>query len=88
MDCLNGEDQTIERPTEYQVWRDYVPALKPAWSRRLLSWTIQDPIELSPRIEFDPDYEQHGADGGLRLYRRIAGRRNFTREHMPATSAW
>jgi len=79
MDHLPGEDHVIDKPTEYQFWRDYVPALKPAWSGKLMSWTIQDPIELSPHTyAFDPEYEEHRADGGLWLYRRIADRRNFT----------
>jgi hypothetical protein len=79
MDYRPGEDHTIERPAEYQFWRDYVPSLKPAWSGKLLSWTVGDPIEVTPRTHaFDPEYEEHHADGGLWLYRRIADRRNFT----------
>jgi hypothetical protein len=79
MDFLPGEDHTIDRPAEYQFWRDYVPSLTPAWSGKLLSWTVGDPIEVAPRTHaFDPEYEEHHADGGLWLYRRIADRRNFT----------
>ncbi len=79
MDYLPGEDHTIDKPAEYAFWRDYVPVLNPPWSGKLLSWTIQDPIELSPHTyAFDPEYEDHHADGGLWLYRRIADRRNFT----------
>lgn len=79
MDYLPGQDHTIDKPAEYAFWRDYVPALKPAWPGKLLSWTITDPIELSPRtFAFDPEYEGHRVDGGLWLYRRIADRRNFT----------
>jgi hypothetical protein len=79
MDYRPGEDHTIDRPAEYQFWRDYVPSLTPAWSGKLLSWTVGDPIEVTPRTHaFDPEYEEHRADGGLWLYRRIADRRNFT----------
>ncbi len=79
MDYRPGEDHTIDRPAEYQFWRDYVPSLTPAWSGKLLSWTVGDPIEVAPRTHaFDPEYEEHHADGGLWLYRRIADRRNFT----------
>ena len=82
MDYRPGEDHTIDRPAEYQFWRDYVPRLTPAWPGKLLSWTVGDPIELAPRTHaFDPEYEGHHADGGLWLYRRIADRRNF----MPGT---
>jgi len=79
MDYLPGEDHTIDKPTDYSFWRDYVPALKPAWSGKLLSWTIADPIEVAPHTyAFDPQYDEHHSDGGLWLYRRIADRRNFT----------
>jgi hypothetical protein len=79
MDYRPGEEHTIERPAEYQFWRDYVPSLTPAWSGKLLSWTVGDPIGLTLRTHaFDPEYEEHHADGGLWLYRRIADRRNFT----------
>jgi len=78
IDHLRGEDHTIDKPAEYSFWRDYVPALQPAWAGKLLSWTVTDPISLAPRTHaFDPDYEEHRSDGGLWLYRRIADRRNF-----------
>ena len=80
MDYLPGEDHTIDKPTDYAFWRDYVPTLKPAWSGKLLSWTIADPIEVAPHTyAFDPQYDERHSDGGLWLYRRIADRRNFTR---------
>ena len=78
MDYIPGADHTIDKPVEYPFWRDYIPSLKPAWPGKLLSWTIADPIEQSPHIfSFDPEYDEHHADGGLWLYRRIADRRNF-----------
>jgi FAD dependent oxidoreductase len=78
MDYLPGQNHVIEKPAEYAFWRDYVPTLDPPWSGKLLSWTVGDPILLAPRTHpFDPEYEEHRADGGLWLYRRIADRRNF-----------
>ena len=80
MDYLPGEDHRIEKPTEYETWRSYVPNLRPAWPGKLLSWTVTDPITLAARTHpFDPEYDVHNADGGLWLYRRIADRRNFAR---------
>ncbi len=79
MDYIPGEDHTIDKPAEYTFWRDYTPSLTPAWPGKLLSWTVTAPIERTPRIfAFDPECEEHHADGGLWLYRRIADRRNFT----------
>ncbi len=80
MDYIAGEDHTIEKPEEYSFWRDYVPALKPAWPGKLLSWTDNNPATLKTRTHaFDPECEDKGTDGGLWLYRRIANRRNFQR---------
>jgi len=79
MDYLPGQDHTIDKPADYVFWRNYVPAMKPAWSGKLVSWTIADPIEVAPHTyAFDPQYDEHHSDGGLWLYRRIADRRNFT----------
>ncbi len=86
-DHLAGEDHTIDKPEEYSLWRDYVPALKPAWPGKLLSWTYTQPVTLEPRTQtFDPQFDERGAsssgapsgpDSGLWTYRRIACRCNF-----------
>jgi hypothetical protein len=40
LDYLPGEDHTIERPEDYDFWRDFQP---PFWPDRLLSWEAPDP---------------------------------------------
>ncbi len=78
VDHLPGEDHVIERPEEYGFWRDYVPAMQPAWPGKLLSWEMSDPISLNTRkVSFDPTGP---GPGGLNLflYRRIADPANFT----------
>jgi len=78
MDHVDGENHTIERPEEYEFWRDLVPQLKPAWGGRLLSWTDVNPITLEVRRHaFDPECDGKGTDGGLWTYRRIARKKNF-----------
>lgn len=32
IEYLDGEDHTIEKPAEYDFWKDYVPALTPPWA--------------------------------------------------------
>ena len=55
VDYREGEDHTIDRPAEYAFWRDYVPALTPAWPGRLLDLTLLDPLTLKPVSRgFDP----------------------------------
>lgn len=73
IDHVAGEDHTIERPREYGFWRDYVPALNPPWTGRLLNWTYSHPRTLEPRTPgFDPEREATGSAFNLWLYRRIA----------------
>ncbi len=73
MDYLEGEDHTIERPAQYDFWKDYVPKLTPAWPRKLLSWEYSDPVTLTTkRVETDPSKAT-----GLFAYRRIIDRSQF-----------
>ena len=79
-DYVAGEDHVIDQPAEYAFWRDYVPAMKPAWPGKLLSWQMSDPVKLTARsVIFDPSAESN-PPGKLNLfiYRRIANKRNFT----------
>ena len=79
MDMVEGEDHTIERPQDYNFWRDYVPKLTPPWTGPLLSWTMCDPKTLTPRqAYFDPNPAKSRPGLNLWLYRRIADRANFT----------
>jgi hypothetical protein len=85
MEHRQGEDHTIDRPEEYAFWRDYRPALKPAWTGKLLDWTASHPQTLQARsMPFDPECDEHGTAGGWWLYRRIARRRNFTSGAYPS----
>jgi hypothetical protein len=84
IDYLPGEDHPIEKPEEYAFWRDYVPKMQPAWPGKLLSWSMSDPIGLTPRAAFfDPTREAQPKGLNLWVYRRIANRRNF----VPGTYA-
>lgn len=76
MDYVEGEDHTIDRPEEFAFWRDYVPAMKPAWAGKLFGWESTDPISLKPRgLMFDPTMKAPGTN--LWAYRRIADPANF-----------
>jgi hypothetical protein len=78
IDHLAGEDHTIERPGEYDFWRNYVPKLRPDWPGRLLSWEMTDTITLKTRpVAFDPTGEGPAGRLNLWLYRRIADRQLF-----------
>lgn len=79
-DYLDGEDHTIDRPVEYDFWREYVPKLTPPWPGRLLGPEATHPVTLKGRpLEFDP----RGAGKGFWVYRRIADPRNFIPGSFP-----
>ncbi len=82
-DYLDGQDHTIDRPAEYDFWREYVPGVKPAWPGRLLDLNYSDPITLkSASRGFDP----RGPGHGLWVYRRILDPRNFQPGSYPGSS--
>jgi hypothetical protein len=75
MDLRPGEDHTIDKPAEYDFWRDYIPQLTPEWPGKLLSWNPADPRTLKPRV-FDWDIAWR--------YRRIANKENFAPGAFPS----
>ena len=80
MDYRDGENHVISKPEDYAFWRDYVPAMKPAWPGKLLAWHMSNPITLEKRVvDFDPreDAGKANAPLNLWLYRRIRRRKNF-----------
>ena len=78
-DHREGEDHTMERPVRYDYWRDFVPALTPAWTGRLLSWTAPHPRTMEPiTYAFAPNAECAKAFAGLWSYRRILDRTQLT----------
>lgn len=83
IDHLDGEDHTIAKPAEYDFWRDYVPAMTPAWPGNLLSWSMSDPVSLKERrVHFAP-VGPKGEGLNLWTYRRIADRTNFVAGTYP-----
>ena len=85
VDAVAGEDNTIERPSQYDFWRDYVPNLTPAWPGRLLSWTGCHPRTMEAvQYSFSPHQESSRAFSGLWTYRRILARDNFQSGAFPS----
>lgn len=73
VEYIHGADYTIARPDEWEFWRNYVPAIKPPWPGKLLSFIYSNPATLEPR-----DYGFDAEKGtGFFHYRRIVDRKNF-----------
>lgn len=78
MEHLPDEDHTIDRPRQYEFWRDYRP---PDWPGRLLDWTTPRPETHEPitRLLFDaPDGRPWWT------FRRILDRTNFEPGFAPS----
>ena len=78
MDYVPGEIHTIQKPPDYDFWKNYVPDLNPPWPGKLLSLQYTHPSTLQPKmLGFDPT----GAaiEGTLNLwnYRKIISKNNF-----------
>jgi len=46
-DARPGASHVIEKPAQYDRWRNYVPKLDPPWPGRLLDWAHVDPATLN-----------------------------------------
>ncbi|CAL1517178.1 hypothetical protein MMC2321_00909 [Chitinophaga sp. MM2321] len=78
IDYVPGENHVIDKPEEYDFWRNHVPALTPAWSGRLLDLHYSDPRTLQPKeLGFHPEGIKTGDKLNLWNYRRIINKENF-----------
>ena len=78
MDYIAGSNHVINKPKEYDYWRSFVPAVRPAWSGKLQSLTYSNPKTLEPKqLGFHPEGISTGDKLNLWNYRRIISRANF-----------
>ncbi|MBA3784697.1 MAG: FAD-dependent oxidoreductase [Acidobacteria bacterium] len=78
MSYHEGENHTIEKPKNYEFWRDFVPNLTPPWNGKLLGLSGINPRTMQPiTYNFAPHREPNKAFAGLWTYRRILHRENF-----------
>jgi len=78
MDYDKNGNHVIEKPADYDFWRNYVPPLTPPWSGRLLELAYSNPSTLEPRIlGFHPEGLDTGDALNLWNYRRIINKNNF-----------
>ena len=71
VDYMEGEDHTIEKPEQYEFWKNYRVDF---WPDSLLSWKSSHPITNEPREHtLFPVDDRHA----LWTYRRIVDKNNF-----------
>lgn len=78
MDYVPGGNHTIDKPREYDFWKNHVPELTPPWSGKLLELKYSNPSTLQPKaLGFHPEGIPTGTALNLWNYRRIINRNNF-----------
>lgn len=78
IDYVPGEDHTIDKPRDYDFWKDHVPDLSPPWAGKLLDLHYSDPRTLNPKnLGFHPEGLPTGDMLNLWNYRKIIDRNNF-----------
>ncbi|VTS06094.1 FAD-dependent oxidoreductase [Tuwongella immobilis] len=70
-----GEDHTIDKPAEYDFWRNHVPKTNPPYLGKLLSW--EHPNLPNRRYGFDPTSARTPEGPNLWTYRRILDANQF-----------
>jgi len=79
MDYDKDGNHVIDKPAEYDFWRNFTPEMTPPWPGKLLSMTYSKPDTVQP---ITGGFHPEGAsmvDGRYNLwnYRRIINRNNF-----------
>lgn len=78
IDYVPGEDHVIEKPLEYEFWKNHIPPLTPAWSGKILDLMYSNPRNLEPKaLGFHPEGLPTGDSLNLWNYRRIINKSNF-----------
>jgi hypothetical protein len=79
MDYVPDEDHTIEKPKDYDFWRNFEPKMSPSWPGKLLELNYSNPRNLEPKIlGFHPEGKPTGDSLNLWNYRKIINKDNFT----------
>ena len=78
MDYISGANHTIEKPAQYEFWKNFIPDLTPPWPGKLLELSYSNPSTLQPKnLGFSPDGGATGNILNLWNYRRIINKENF-----------
>jgi hypothetical protein len=70
-DPTPGASHVIDKPAQWERWRDYVPSMTPAWPGKLIDWTYAQPATLKPKGMCLFPEDQRAGEYILWLYRRV-----------------
>ncbi|WP_159470518.1 FAD-dependent oxidoreductase [Dyadobacter sp. 3J3] len=80
IDYVPGENHLIEKPKQYEFWKNFVPKMTKPWSGKLLDLSYSNPKTLEPKaLGFHPEGLMMGDMLNLWNYRRIINKENFNK---------
>jgi hypothetical protein len=78
MDYVPGQNHVIDKPKEYDFWRNFTPKMTQPWSGKMLDLLYSNPRTLEPKaLGFHPEGIPTGDKLNLWNYRRIINKANF-----------
>lgn len=79
MDYVKGENHVIDKPREYNFWKNYVPNMIPAWPGKMLSLWYSTPNNptVPKALGFHPEGVQTDTQLNLWNYRKVINKDNF-----------
>ena len=78
IDYVPGEYHIIEKPRDYDFWRNFRPEMDPPWPGKLLDLCYSNPSSLAPKeLAFNPEGINTSSTFNLWNYRRIINKNNF-----------
>ncbi len=80
IDHLEGEDHTIDKPEDYDFWRDYQANF---WPGKQLSWLYPSPITLET-VHRQIFHKGEGANSDLWHFRRILYKKHYRDGAFPS----
>jgi hypothetical protein len=72
LDRAPGAEHLIEKPKQYEQWRNYAPHLTPPWPGGLFSYTYAQPVSLKPIVR--PIFSADPKHSTFWKYRQIVRR--------------
>lgn len=84
IDHVPGGNHIIQKPPQYEFWRNFTPKLTPSWPGKLLDLHYSTPKTLVPKqLAFDPSGRNYAGTLNLWNYRKIINSKNFDEDFYP-----
>jgi hypothetical protein len=84
-DYVKGQNHVIEKPMDYNFWKNYVPKMIPVWPGKMISLMYSTPTNptVPKTLGFHPEGIKTDAALNLWNYRKIINKNNFVEGSYP-----